>query len=679
MSQPHAPSAIALNESPETLLRNRNPHARLNICDSKLAAVIEQGSYFITSPNADNIISPVSGATRSLHLRQNGLWGDDDPIQWPQIFTSAYCHFSAIPSRPTVQSGPTDDEQLMLWYHPTREEFICPASGQSILRGCGKLPSPVFRKFRGALNHVQLQFNAFKNSYPSGEIPPLLPHLMQTAAHAISRLELLPTGYMELLLTVRALQRSLLEAIAIMDYKQMYQPRIAGLTRRDAAVAAVDPRMGAFTDDLRTVEDHVAAGLKVWFIQPSSAFRFQNILAIAPLIIPENVIEMALLRADASPTFVGNHMGKIDCIHHLTRKIGYTADPFNEPRATLDPSMESAVGPSRNQSHSSAAQTTSSTPYSKEAKALHPNKYINVSGRDKFKPVDSPYMPDYIPAWKKALASVNTHRPIHSRSPEDRKYMFPDIALFCTAASDDRKARYFTMWTYLRDALIYRVFGPTAASHPSAVPLSSQDWRDLLNGGILKLDAEPQAVSKRGKPKVTKNRSKLLSLDRILGPCLDHAGVSLDLSSQPIDMALPTTDHARAQLWEISELNFRLEFIALDRRLHITRLNIRESREQLIYSCFPGWSTAGFSLFDCDLVYAKRGMAAPDWKEKLTFLLRLNTVMASWVDYHALHISIPAQHDEVGVLDFEYRLARFYCQSFFEAFGRPPTLPMALI
>ncbi|KAJ7493287.1 hypothetical protein B0H11DRAFT_2005727 [Mycena galericulata] len=645
MSQPHAPSAVALNESPEILLRNRNPRAHLNICDSKLAAVIEQGSYFITSPNADNIIAPVSRGTRSLHLRQDGLWGDDDPIQWPQIFTSAYCHFSAIPCRPTVQSGPTDDEQLMLWYRPTREEFICPASGQSILRGCGKLPSPILRKLHGALNHV----------------PPLLPPLMQTAAHAISRLELLASGYMELQLTVRALQRSLLEAIAIMDYKQIYQPRIAGLTRRGATMAA---RMGTFTDDLRTVEDHVAAGLKVWFIQPSSTFRFQNILAIAPLIIPETVIEMALLRADASPTFVGNHMGKIDCIHHLTRKIGYTADPFNDPHTTLGPSMESAVGPSRHQSHSGAARTT---PYSKEAKALAPNKYINGSGRDKFKPVDSPYMPDYIPAWKKALASVNTHRPIHSRSAEDGKYMFPDIALFCTAASDDRKARYFTLWAYLRDALIYRVFGPTAGSHPSAgAPEPSR------------LDAEPQAMlSRRGKPKVTKTRQKLLSLDRILGPCFDHAGVSLDLSSQPIDMALPTTDQARAQLWEISELNFRLEFVALDRRLHISRSNL--SREQLIYSCFPGWSAAGFSLFDCDLMYAKRGIAAADWKEKLPFLMRLNTVMASWAEYHTLRIAIPAQDDEVGVLDFEYRLARFYCQSFFEAFGRPPTLPMALI
>ncbi|KAJ7226465.1 hypothetical protein B0H12DRAFT_1240600 [Mycena haematopus] len=658
MSSSFSPTAAALHENPDILLRNRDPFVKLTIRDSKLAAVIEQGSYFITSPNADTILAPPTGATRSLHLRQDGLWGDDDHIQWPQLFTPSYCYFSAIPTRPPPDSqGNTDN--LMLWFRPTREHFICPASGNSILRGCGKLSPSICTQLRDAFKLVQVQFDSFSSS---SEVPPLLPPLIQTAALAISRLESLPSSYMEMLLAVRAFQRSLLEGIAMIQYKQIYQPRILG---QQIASVAVDARMGTFTSDLRTVEDHVSAGLRVWFIQPSSAFHFQNILAIAPLIVPEHAIEMALVQAGASPSFVGDSLGKVTYIHHLTRKISHTPDP--DPFNNFLPT-ESMAGPIRNQN--SSRRTTQSAPYSKAAKAHNP---APSSGRDKYKPVDSPYMPDYIPEWRNALASVNTHRPSHPRSLDDGKYMFPDIAIFCTANSDDRKARYFTIWNLLRDALIYRVFG-TAGRH-LPVPFRTQDWRDILNGDMFKLNSEPQVPAKRG---LTKNHAKILSLEKILAPCLAHAGVSLDPNNQPIHMMLPSTVQARACLWEISELNFRLEFIALDKRLHVAESHGSEAREGLVHSCFPGGTNGGFSLFICDLEQANKGLADRDWKQRGLFLGRLNKVMESWEGYGTLRSSSLVDDDEEGVSVLGFRLARFYTQSFFENFGRAPSIPMAL-
>ncbi|KAJ7033329.1 hypothetical protein C8F04DRAFT_1261141 [Mycena alexandri] len=700
MSQ-FAPTAAVLHAAPEILLRNRNPYVELSVCDSKVAAVIAQGSYFITSPNAEVIMAPVPGATRSLHLRQDGLWGDDDPIQWPQIFTPTFCHFSAIPTPPPNANSPASRER-MLWFCPTREHFICPASGRSILRGCGKLPSSIISGLRDVFEDVQKKYNAFLSSTPSDKIPTLLPPLMQTAVHALSRLRMLPTGYMEMVLTIRALQRSLLEAIAIIDYRLVYQARMIA---PKGTPVQVDPRMGAFTSDLRTVEDHLAAGLRVWFIQPSSAFRFQNILAITPLIVPQHTLEMSFLEPTAPPVFVGSHVAKVECIQYLTRKIGYTSDPFNDPAPLKLASPVGTIvsGPTRNQGHSNLDK---SAPYSKERKDLHLTKPIRSSGRDKFKPVDSLYMPDYIPSWKNALASVNTHRPTHPRSADDSNYLFPDIAIFCTASSDDRKARYFTVWKHLRGALIHRVFSGTRASQFPGVPLRPQDWRDVLNGDMFKKNVEHHELKKP-----TRNRTKILNLEKILAPCLADAGVSLELENGPIDMALPTADEARAMLWEISELNFRLEFIALDRRVHVARTSGSESREHLIYlcfpgrtdagfrpfecdartagserrehliySCFPGRTDAGFSPFECDLEHADQGLAASDWRRKLPFLLRLNTVMQSWAGYRETHISVlpQADYDERGVLDMEFTLARFYTQSFFECFGRAACIPMAL-
>ncbi|KAF7324261.1 hypothetical protein MSAN_02528900 [Mycena sanguinolenta] len=273
------------------------------------------------------------------------------------------------------------------------------------------------------------------------------------------------------------------------------------------------------------------------------------------------------------------------------------------------------------------------------------------------------------------LASVDTHRPSYPRSAEDGKYIFPDIAIFCTASSDDRKARYFTMWTHMRDALIYRAFSATETS--SVVPLRSQEWRDVLNGDMFKHDAKPQLLSRRGKAKLTKNRTQILSLEQILAPCLAHAGVVLDLTNHPLDMKLPSIAQARASLWEISELNFRLEFKALDKRLHIGHSTRLESREQLVYSCFPGSNP---TPFDCAPEHANQGLAAQDWREKLTFLLRLNRVMESWAGYRETRISVldPGTYNEASVSDLEFRLARFYTQSFFESFGRACCIPMAL-
>ncbi|KAJ7020969.1 hypothetical protein C8F04DRAFT_1274290 [Mycena alexandri] len=487
-----APTAATLHEAPETLLRNRNPYGELSICDSKVAAVVAQGSYFITSPNTED-----------------GLWGDDDPIQWPQIFTPTFCHF----------------RDRMLWFRPTREHFICPASGRSILRGCGKLPPSVISGLHDIFEHVQKKYNAFLSSTPSEKIPALLPPLMQTAVHALSRLRMLPAGYMEMVFTIRALQRSLLEAIAIIDYRLVYQARMVA---PKGTPVQMDPRMGAFTSDLRTVEDHLAAGLRVWFIQPSSAFRFQNILAITPLIFPQHILEMNFLEPTAPPVFVGGHVAKIECIQYLMRKIGYTSDPFNDPTTLASP-MGAITGPTRNQGRLTVHK---SAPYSKERKELHLTKSIRSSGRDKFKPVDSPYMPDYIPSWKNALASVNTHRPAHPRSANDSNYLFPDIAIFCTASSDDRKARYFTVWKHLRGALIHRVFSGALASDFPVVPLRPQDWRDVLNGDMFKQHAEP-----REPKKPTRNRTKILNLEKILAPCLADAGVSLHLENGPIEMS----------------------------------------------------------------------------------------------------------------------------------------------
>ena len=102
--------------------------------------------------------------------------------------------------------------------------------------------------------------------------------------------------------------------------------------------------------------------------------------------------------------------------------------------------------------------------------------------RDKFDLIDSPYMSLSLESWKKALGAVD-------RSPEmlfsptklaenDGKYAFPEPGIFCSGDNANRRNRYLTTWTVIRDICIYRL-----ASNASNVRLlSGQDWRTLLGG-----------------------------------------------------------------------------------------------------------------------------------------------------------------------------------------------------
>ncbi|KAJ6630942.1 hypothetical protein B0H10DRAFT_1979963 [Mycena sp. CBHHK59/15] len=680
----YAPSADNLRADPQLLLRNRNPFADLSVRDGKLATVIQDGSYFVTTPNADRILAPLWGATRAVYLRTDGLFGDDDPIQWPQLFEPKSCHFSAIPVRPKHNQPDSSQPARIMWHCPTRQDHICPASHRSILRGCGKLASPLVQQYGLAVESVRGKYNDFLLSVPSDQISPLLAPLIQNLAHAMGRLEMLPTSYMEMVLTVRALQRSLLEATAIMDYKHRYQPLMNGLMRRNAS-EGVEERLGAFTFDLRVVEDHVAAGLPVWFIQPSSAFTFQNILQLAPLTSPSQLIEMNLPHASDPPVFTGRNADKFFWIYRLVRRMHNVPDPFNEMSRLTSAATDSAVGPARQVGPSS--KPSQALPYPnnrKQGNSIDVDDDGPAAGRSKFEPVDSPYMPNYIAAWLTALTSVDLKRPTRSRSRDDKKTLFPEIALFCTTTNPERQARYFAVWDYMKDALLHRVFESSISGASGSVePLFSQDWRDLLNGNLFCLDTTKTPAGKeRRRKKGTRTRERNRGLLHVLGPCLEHAGISMDFDHCPVKPALPSIQHARAQLWQISELSFRLEFFSLDRRVGpVQNQNSvqREQRSDLLHSCFPQGSSNWASLLNCDIACANQGLASTDWKTKLPYLLRFRQIMECWTgEVPRLVKTLLPEYSEQDTAKLELAVAKFYTQTFFEFFGRAPSIPMWL-
>jgi len=292
--------------------------------------------------------------------------------------------------------------------------------------------------------------------------------------------------------------------------------------------------------------------------------------------------------------------------------------------------------------------------------------------RDKFDPIDSPYISLPLKSWQKALGAVD-------RSPEmlmmklaenDGKYAFPEPGLFCSGDNAYRRNRYLTIWTVIRDICIYRL-----ASNASKVQLlSGQDWRTLL--GAHASNPETKAGASRN------------SLTRLLSPEATELGVNISNLHNVADMEF-TVREARENMWGISELSFRFELLmldrrALDRRLFDNRHQELDSlvREELVLCCFYFRPDQPRHLASVSVQNAHQGLASPDVRDRLPYLNALRRVMFEWVNYHEHHVArLPTptvDTPEIELLQYEYALARYYTQTYFHHFGRAAIIPTTL-
>jgi hypothetical protein len=284
------------------------------------------------------------------------------------------------------------------------------------------------------------------------------------------------------------------------------------------------------------------------------------------------------------------------------------------------------------------------------------NEKKEPAGRNKFLPYDSPLMPISIPAWRDALQAVDRDRPPLSYGT---RYLFPEATLFAST-NDSRRAKFFATWNAIRPACVFRVF----STESLAPPLSSQQWRDFLFDGLLSLSKASKLVSRREEAKA------------IFASALDELDIDLH---PPTSDHFPTVPVADAQkiLWELTELNFRFEFLALDKRASSSRRD-EDERQAMVLKCFnvP-------SLVVADPQSANTGLQSHDWREQLPFLLAMRALMRDWDGPKPTPLIQPdlASQDMYSKEEaqrLEDSIARFYSQSFFCFFGRAATVPTRL-
>lgn len=241
------------------------------------------------------------------------------------------------------------------------------------------------------------------------------------------------------------------------------------------------------------------------------------------------------------------------------------------------------------------------------------------------------------------------------QSANDRKYVFPEPGIFL-GANPVRRAKYLLSWQTIEPICIHRMLSSTAP------PLSSQEWRDILIGN-LEFKSSDSACAKAQE-----------HARHLLGSALDDLYFNVMQPATPPPP--PVTDlEARAILWRLSELNFRFELFALNRRAGPADRDALE-RDQAVRNALDVTSLQAIDMDVC-----RQGFRSSHWQDRLPSLCRLASLMRVWSGDKPLPIMQEKpfgeyNEHETGVL--EDAVARFYTDMFFIFFGRAAVIPTRL-
>jgi hypothetical protein len=291
--------------------------------------------------------------------------------------------------------------------------------------------------------------------------------------------------------------------------------------------------------------------------------------------------------------------------------------------------------------------------------------------------LQSHFAPFSIPAWQDALQAVNRSSPLietQKTSANFGRYVFPDPGLFISPTTDEKKSRYIESWLQTRDAWLMRL-----QIEPS-LAMSSQHWRTLLSMDV--------SVPVQGSTKAAKRRQDVLNM--LLPSSSTHSEVQTRSTAKELLVwqgkeyplgVLPPEDVVRQILWELYELNFIHELQSLDRRacadLDLSNTVQLIERQMKISRCFPINSFRHVTIPSENC-----GLAADDLNKRFPFVVELLHVLKSWRGEKPaiFGISMDNLRDSThqARIQLEKTIAKYYCQQFFNYFGRAAQIPHRL-
>jgi len=213
-----------------------------------------------------------------------------------------------------------------------------------------------------------------------------------------------------------------------------------------------------------------------------------------------------------------------------------------------------------------------------------------------------------------------------------------------------------------------------------SLAMSNQTWRTLLSMDTI--------ASEKGETKAALRRQESLNMllpTADMYPEVKLRGTSMGpivwQGQEYLPGVLPPENVVRQILWELYEVNFIHELLSLDRRacadLDSSNTSQLFERQIEISWCFS------ISSFKHILIPSENdGLAADDLDKRFRFITALILVMKSWKGDKPTVFNSPVEKfrhfTRTEVLHVEKVVAEYYCQQFYDYFGRAAQIPHRL-
>ncbi|TEB21038.1 hypothetical protein FA13DRAFT_1800481 [Coprinellus micaceus] len=646
--------------------------------------VVEFGQYFQTSNLPSQPQTP-EGGHRDTFIRADCHYADGDPVQWPQPLGHDHFYLAAIPLYCPGRSDPLYDI-LFSRYPPDSSYLISSTSHFTRLipahvSALKKVHSHLEDRIGEYLQHPDYRDDPYSKKY-------IINNRRSYANAFLARIESQPMTVPEMRRCVAEFQRFTLDVIAALDWDTIYHRRIEG---QDPPATKIDDRMGLFTQDPSMVMSCVKAGLPFYYIQNYKNLAHTRIDTLAFVDDPWDTLNFDEGRIKSPCIFKGkvNDPGRLVQIYYNSRHILHSANIFacnyNPPPPRSNP-PRSLNNAERNADTHRGIQVTYH-PY--RSNTISTAQRSNLSASLIIQPVISPLLPRVLDPWMQAINTIDRTQ-FPTTLPTDRGFAFPFISLFFQTATQMVNKSMVFRWAQLRDTMIFRV-GP-GAPPLLACPIPNRVWRralqlDPTTFGSIRMDNSSSRAALEKREGVAFLDSSCQAFNAQVETLLQQPAAwrgNLYSTSADLDEVV-----VKEILWEVNELNFRHELLALDRRFYIipdpekpehrnlpTSPKALDRHDHILDCVVPPPLARAFHVVEYP--QASRGLANPDVRQRVPQLNHLSRLMRGWsASFTAFDMLDPAD-DPATLVQREAELYKFYVHQFFIIFGRAPVVPRSL-
>ncbi|KAG7095977.1 hypothetical protein E1B28_006660 [Marasmius oreades] len=677
--------------------------------DGLVASLHPRTREFITSPNCFSIPKPPFGSTRDLYRRKDGLYGEDDPIQWPQPINTSNLYLTCIPRFPSSDNHPYVSDSCM-WSEIDEKDLDFSRAGRE--RKEGTLDVRLSTELQFSIDRLRNRTSPYihQGHTPSGRgVVRLLTEFDNNITMCLTRVTSSSMSLRDVRRGLAELRRNWMYSVALLDFTETLHSRLRSTQRDGNSDAEVENWMGAFvwndTDAIRLYN----ANLPVYYIQPYNTFDRQVIQSVKPLSPPDICMATASppypitlpnCQAGSDEKFAAIRAASISCFDvqspfenmHLPGDYvssfslsAASSSRILSPTASL-PSTSTA-GPIRNRSsvvyHSPYSKNKETRLQAKKGSQSVRNASQSQSPGSRFDDlvVRSPFLLPLLPTCKGVNAAITLERShLHHNpaQPPRLTTIAPDPALIFSTPDEERRMTYLKQWSHCHGPWLS--YCRDSEAFPEAV--SAGVWKKVLSIPVIGVWKSEKLV------KSNQDRDHR-SATQLLNSMFSRQSRSAPITYSPSYTISPL--EGRSLVQELTFLNFRYQLLSLDElanqtapkpaptlsaaELKVLVVNHRRSRREIVSEIFGN----GGDILTISHATSIQGFSAEPWSSRLNALRAFWKLMTTWPgdkdaiwsrgeDPNLLQLVDPGK-------EWERLLFRYYAQTYFSFFGHPPILP----